>query len=47
MPLSQDYLAALNEIAKEIASSLALFIDHEKVSSGCMSTTINQIEWIC
>ena len=47
MPLSQDYLAALNEIAKEIASSLALFIDQEKVSSGCMSTTINQIEWIC
>lgn len=28
------------EIAKEIASSLALFIDPDKVSSGCMSTTI-------
>ena len=41
MPLSQDYSAALNEIAKEIASSLALFTDQDKVSSGCMSTTVN------
>ena len=36
-----NYSAALNEIAKEIASSLVLFIDQDKVSSGRMFTIIN------